>query len=264
MSANFLRDVTALVLTYNEAPNIDRTLGKLAGLRRILVIDSGSDDGTREIAARHERTTVVVRPFDTHAGQWAFGLSALDPEADWVLALDADYVLSDALIDEIAQISPRSEVSAYRMHFQYWILGKPIRCGAYPPVVALYRRNRARYVQDGHTQRVVIDGSIAELRNPTYHDDRKPLSRWLDSQRSYARIEADALSKADVRLLNWRDRLRTMIGVAPLLVFVYVLVARGGVLDGWRGVYYALQRAYAELLLSLELVERRLRAAPDR
>ena len=264
MGASFLSDVTAVVLTYNEAPNIDRTLAKLSRLRKIVVVDSGSDDGTREIATSHEHTTVVVRKFDTHANQWTFGLGAVDRDGDWVLALDADYVLSDALVDEMARLAPDSEVAGYRMRFRYCIFGKAIRSGAYPPIVALYRRKRARYVQEGHTQRVVVDGRIVELRNPIYHDDRKTLSRWLDSQRMYARIEAESLQHADRRILNWRDRIRLMPGVAAPLIFVYILLARGGILDGWRGLYYALQRAYAELLLSLELIDRRLRRGAHR
>lgn len=259
MTTDFLDRVTALVLTYNEAPNIERTLSKLGELRRIIVIDSGSNDGTREIVATHSNAEAIVRPFDTHSKQWTFGLAQVGSESVWVLALDADHMLSDELVAEIAELSLGEDVSGYRIHFRYCVFGKAIRSGAYPPLVALYRKDRAKYIQDGHTQRVVVEGRIGELKSPIYHDDRKSLARWLDAQRSYARIEAENLEHADRMRLKWQDRVRLMIGVAPPLMFFYVYLIRGGFLDGRHGLYYALQRAYAELLLSIELLDGRLR-----
>ena len=259
MSTNFLSNVTAIVLAYNEAPNIERTLAKLGKLRRIIVIDSGSDDGTQEIVARHDNAVVIARPFDNFADQCNFGLAQTALDTEWVLSLDADYVLGDELVDVLADLSPPGDLAGYRTHFRYCIYGRPIRSGVYPPVVALFRKKGAKYVRDGHAHRVVVDGRIEDLSACIYHDDRKPLSRWLDSQKSYARHEADQLERSDRAALRWQDRIRLVIGLAPPLMFVYVFLLRGGILDGWRGLYYALQRAYAELLLSLELLDRRLR-----
>ena len=261
MPSELAASISALVITYNEAPNIDRTLSRLGWVRRILVVDSGSDDGTQQIVAGHDRTELAVRPFDNFANQWNFGLthSALDTE--WLLALDADYIVSDELVAEIRALRPPDDVAGYRAHFKYAIFGRPIRAGVYPPVVVLFRRRLARFVQDGHAQRVVVEGRIAELSGAIHHDDRKPLSRWLDSQKGYARDEAALLEQSDAMDLGWRDRIRTLIGLAPIFMFVYVYFVRGAVLDGRYGLYYALQRAYAELLLSLELLDRRLRRA---
>jgi len=64
---------------------------------------------------------------------------------------------------------------------------------AYPPRTVLYRRDE-RLSQEGHTQRVVVDGDIRPLDGVIYHDDRKPLSRWLASQGRYAQAEADTCS----------------------------------------------------------------------
>jgi hypothetical protein len=96
------------------------------------------------------------------------------------------------------------------------------------------------------------------LNNPIDHDDRKSLARWLDSQKSYARIEADHLEHSVASDLRFVDRLRLMIWAAPMLMFVYTFFARGGFLDGRWGLYYSMQRTYAELLLALELLDRRL------
>ena len=144
MSVTFIDNVTALILTFNEAENIGRTLAKLKPFRRVIVIDSGSDDGTRDIIASHENVRVIVRAFDTHATQWNFGLIGAGIESEWVLALDADYVLSDELVTEIADLAPGDDVAGYRARFRYCVHGKTIRSGVYPPVVLLFRKSRAR------------------------------------------------------------------------------------------------------------------------
>ncbi len=254
-----LERITPLILTFNEAPNIDRVLSRLRWARRIVVVDSGSNDGTLEIIAEHANAEVISRKFDEHAAQWNFGLETVGSDTEWVLAIDADYVLSDELVRELGSLNPGDDVVGYRAHFLYCVQGKAIRSGTYPPVIVLYRRNHARYLQDGHTQRLAVEGRIEDLVGKIHHDDRKPLARWLESQRTYAQLEVAHLQRVDRHALKWQDRIRLMVGVAPPCMFLYVYLFRGGFLDGTRGLLYALQRAYAELLLSLVLLDRRLR-----
>jgi hypothetical protein len=97
---------------------------------------------------------------------------------------------------------------------------------------------------------------VRELAGRIHHDDRKSLSRWLTSQAGYMRLEALKLENTPAHQLATIDKLRKLIVVAPPVVFLYCLVIRGGVLDGWAGWYYALQRAAAEMILSITLVER--------
>ncbi|HEU5130546.1 MAG TPA: glycosyltransferase, partial [Pyrinomonadaceae bacterium] len=92
-----LTDITPLILTYNEAPNIARSLSALTWANDIVVVDSFSDDDTVAIARSDSRVRVFQRAFDTHRNQWEFGLKETGISTPWVLALDADYVLSDEL-----------------------------------------------------------------------------------------------------------------------------------------------------------------------
>lgn len=246
-------DVTGLVLTFNEAPNIERTLAKLSWLGEVIVIDSNSTDGTAERAAAFPNVRVIKRAFTSHAEQWNFGL-AQSGSAEWVLALDADYVLSDALVDEIRNLNPPAGVHGYSASFDYCIDGRPLRGAAYPPVTVLYRRARAQYEQDGHTQRVRIDGAVMPLTARICHDDRKSLTHWLGAQARYMELEAVKLTTANS--LGVVDRLRRWIVIAPPAMFFYCYFVRGGVLDGRAGLFYALQRATSEAILSLFLVRR--------
>ena len=258
---SFLDKISVLILTYNEAPNIRRTLDALSSFSDVVVLDSGSNDGTIEILGGYANVRYLTRPFDTHAAQWSHGLTSCGIRRPWVLALDADYILSSALVGEIASLSPGTSISGYRIAFRYCVFGRPLSAALYPPVIALYRRERAHYIQDGHTQRVVVDGTVACLKGFIDHDDRKPLSRWFASQQKYAKLEADHLLRTPPASLRRPDKIRLMAWPSPILVFLYTLLAKGCILDGWPGWFYVLQRTLAETMIAIELVDRRLRAS---
>ena len=192
------------------------------------------------------------------------GATALRESTPWVLALDADYVLSSELIAELGELRPEAETVGYRAKFEYCINGKRLRSGIYPPVTLLYRRDAASYVQDGHTQRVALSGMVKELRGLVMHDDRKSLRRWLRSQARYTELEAQKLLTADASELGLADRMRRWCVVVPPVMLGYCLIVRGGVLDGWQGFYYAFQRSVAELMLSANLGRRLTRMNADK
>jgi glycosyltransferase involved in cell wall biosynthesis len=253
-----LSQITPLILTLNEEPNLPRTLRRLDWAARILVVDSFSTDRTCEIAQARAGVTVVQRAFDTFANQCNFGLQHI--HTPWVLSLDADYVLSSELVDEIQALKPTEGVAGYSARFKYCVHGHPLRASLYPPRVVLYRRGQAQYRDDGHGHRVRIDGPVAPLRGYICHDDRKPFERWLREQNRYADIEAEQLQRSRWSELNLPDRVRQAIVLAPPLVFFHCLLGRRLLLDGWPGWHYAFQRALAECILSLKLAERKFRA----
>jgi glycosyltransferase involved in cell wall biosynthesis len=257
-----LTNITPLILTYNEAPNIGRALEQLRWARDLVVVDSYSDDETVEIVRSFPNTRLVQRAFDNHSAQWNFGLNETGIATEWVLALDADYFVTPELTEELKTIQFEDAVG-YRAEFTYCINGRPLRSALYTPVTVLYRKSVAKYVQDGHTQRLTVAGRIGNLRSRLLHDDRKSLGRWLESQQRYMTLEAQKLFAADASRLSGSDRVRRMRVVAPIAVLVYCLIVRGGALDGWPGFYYALQRMLAESLLSLYLIQRDLQAATE-
>ena len=258
---------TGLILTYNEEENIGRTLGALSWIKEVVIVDSGSVDRTLELArSSHPNVRIVQRTFDTHAKQWNFGLAQI--QTPWVLTLDADYEVSAALAEEIQKLVPDENLTGYEAQFQYRICGRPLRSSVYPPRVVLFRTDRATYFDDGHTQRLRTDGPVKSLAGLIYHDDRKPMRHWLQSQKRYARLEARHLlqmrnAKREVRNaqgetpneeLTFQDRLRLKIFFAAPAMFFYLLFGRGLILDGWPGWFYIYQRTIAELILSVQLL----------
>jgi glycosyltransferase involved in cell wall biosynthesis len=250
-----LSKITPLIITHNEEANITRVLERLGWAHDIVVVDSGSTDATLELVAGFPLARVVVRAFDSFAAQCNFGLTQVT--TPWVLSLDADYVLGQGFEGELREIDENA--AGYRAQFRYCIYGKALRGTLYPPRTVLYQRSHAVYEADGHGHRIKVSGDVRSLRSIIYHDDRKPLKRWLGSQITYAEQEADHLLNPPETGLNAADRLRLRIFVAPVLVFFYTLLWKRLVFDGLPGWHYVFQRTLAELTLSLKILDQKLR-----
>lgn len=248
-----LDEITPVIITRDEEPNIGRTLSALTWARRVVVVDSGSSDRTLEIARSFSNVKVEERPLDDLASQWTFAGACADSE--WVLTLDADYLVTPELIEEIGSMKPPPELTAYEARFVYAVRGKPLRASLYPPRLVLLRRGHFSFFMDGHTQRVRVDGETLRLHAPIIHDDRKPFARFVERQRRYMRDEAEKIRSGQAS--NLASRIRRLRVVAPFAVVVQTLVVKRLLLDGWPGIVYAWERFVAEAILSLELMRPR-------
>jgi len=209
--------VTPMVLTYNEEVNIDRVLTNLTWAERVLVIDSFSTDNTLDILKKYPNVHLVQRKFDSFAAQCNYGLGLIS--TDWVLSLDADYVLTSEFIAEVKRILDNPKHKAYQSEFKFCVFGKPLRSDNTTARTVLYRTEDAYYINTGHQHRIQLAHEVGNIKSKILHDDRKSLSRWLGAQDRYLKIEA--------RL--W--------------------------LNGWRGWFYTMQRTLVEILLAIRMIE---------
>jgi len=258
ISLPVLAHITPVVLTYNEAANIGRTLERLTWAREVIVVDSQSTDDTVAIAGRFPNVRVVPRAFDGHARQWRFATEETGIASDWILRLDADYMMEPGLRDEIAALAPPPELAAYLISFTYCMDGRPLRASLYPALPVLFRRGCGSFVQDGHTEKLRIDGPVAPLAHRLLHDDRKTTERWLQSQSRYQAAEAEKLMSRPWSELSWADRLRCTRVLGPLAVAVHCLFVKGLLFDGRAGLLYTAQRVTADVILSMHLLRRDL------
>jgi glycosyltransferase involved in cell wall biosynthesis len=247
------KKLQALILTKDEAPNIGRVLERLSLLESVIVLDSYSTDDTVAIAEGFPNVRAYRREFDTHATQWNYGLSLLAGE--WVLSLDADYVLTDDFISEVKEKLGTGDKAAYLTEFKFVVFGEGLRGDNTTPRPVLFRRSNCSYYDDGHTQRLQIDGPTGEFDAYILHDDRKSLSRWISNQGQYSVRECVKLASRESGPLSLTARLRRTKILAPISVFLYCLFGRGLIFNGWRGWHYTLQRTMVEMLLALRLIE---------
>jgi glycosyltransferase involved in cell wall biosynthesis len=251
-----LDHVTPVLLTYNEVQNIARTLSHLAWAKDIVVVDSGSMDGTLAVLASHPNVRVFKRGFDSHGNQWRYAIEDTQIATDWILRLDADYQVSNALVAEIAALDPNAPVSAYRVSFDYAIFSRKLLSSLYPANTVLLRKGRFSVRDKGHTEAWEVNGPVATLSAAIIHDDWKATGQWLIGQARYMQRELDYLHMNKGGFVRW---LRLRPPLMPIAVFLYCLFGKGLLFNGRAGLFYALQRMVAEGALSLMVLEEKSR-----
>ena len=228
--------LSACIITLNEADRIDACLDSLAFCDEVVVVDSGSTDDTRErAAARGAR--VLVRKFDGYRSQkdFAVGMAA----NDWVLCLDADERVTPALREEIEHVRDEGfpTYAGYRFPRLTEYFGAYLRHGnAYPDrVLRLFDRRRGGWRGDREIhEHASVDGPVGSLRGDLQHHAYRSLGDHLTRMDRYARMMA-----LHMHAQGRRAHLFNMFA-NPFWRFARGYVLRGGFLDGWRGLVYAL------------------------
>ena len=249
------RFITPLVLTFNEEPNLARTLESLRWADRVVVLDSGSTDATAEIARSFSNVSWHVRPFDNHKSQWEFGIHKAELTSGYILALDADMsVPADFVSEAESRFLPLNLVGGVTP-FQYKIMNRPLNGSIYPAQLRVFKPADVQVQQPGHTQEFSVNGQVYHFKSQIIHDDRKSLERWTLSQLSYSVLEARRLQVNNSS--RWQDRLRKL-GIMPPLAAALAYFRAGGPFGGAAAARYAYERATFECLLAIRLMSERL------
>src|ERR1700716_2489849 len=171
--------ISAAIITFNEERNVSRVIESLRCCDEIIVVDSGSTDRTTEVAAKHG-ARVLESPWRGYAGQKNFASERCTH--DWVLSLDADEALSEALEGEIWQIKKNGpQFDAYTMPRLAQYLGRWIlHSGWYPDrKVRLFDRRKAKWVGEFVHESVHVQGPIGHLKSNILHFTCSSLSEHL-------------------------------------------------------------------------------------
>lgn len=269
---------SVVVLTLNEERNLPACLATLPGVDDIHVLDSGSTDGTREIAAALG-AKVSVNRFENFAQQRNHAHQRLPLRHAWVFHLDADERMTPALLAELrafssAQLAARTADGAWVAPRMLWQGRWVPHCTDYPAWQARFcHAPTFRFVEKGHGQREADGLRLAYLKNNYEHDmSASGVEDWLAKHRRYARREAEDWFAArrpltdELRALFSRDRLARRralkslsyrLPARPLARLAYQYGLRGGFLDGAAGWRYCRLLARYEGFAAEEL--RRLR-----
>ena len=228
--------LSVVLITHNEEANLPRTLDSVMPLVRdgqgeIVVVDSGSTDGTLEIA-RARGAKVFSESWKGFAAQKN---SAMDKASgDWVLQLDADEALEPELTEEMAAtVRAQPSVNGYWIPRKNYFLGRWIKHGGfYPdPKLRLVRRGAGRFAEYGAHPTMKVDGSTAQLSHALLHHAYPTLRGYIDHMNSYSSMGAEIAgerAQGSFSILN--------IVARPFLTFIYNYFFRLGFLDGVEGL----------------------------
>jgi glycosyltransferase involved in cell wall biosynthesis len=234
--------ITATIITLNEERNIERAIESLRCCDEILIIDSGSVDRTVELAEKLG-ARVVEADWRGYAGQknWAAEQAA----HDWILSLDADEALSEALEAEIWNLKkngPRYDAYTMPRLAQYcgrWIL----HSGWYPDrKIRLYNRHKAKWVGDFVHESLEVAGRLGHLDTNLLHFTCDSLSEHVKTVDRYTTLAAQELAARRVHI-GW---LRFLFD--PPWTFFRTYFLRLGFLDGLEGIMIAYMAAFYTFL----------------
>ena len=260
MPSEVSKKIRPVVLTYDEEPNIGRTLESLRWASDVIVVDSGSTDQTEQIARSFPNVRWYMRPFDRHLAQWEHGIHQTGITSEYILALDADMQVTPTLLQEIEENFLSGDFAGGLIPFKYHYHGKALSGSLCPPQLRIFKRIEVHVAQPDHTQRFSVAGNIYKFRRSLIHDDRKSVERWVASQLAYQLLNEKELSNGGRRRI--RDRLRH-IGIMPPIVGLLAYVRAGGPFHGAAAARYAYERTVAEGLLAIRLMDDRLKRGSD-
>jgi glycosyltransferase involved in cell wall biosynthesis len=257
--------VSVVVLTQDEEPNIRRCLASVAWADQVVVIDSGSADGT-VLNARSAGAEVVEQRWLGFSGQREFALRLPELRHDWVYFVDADEWVSPQLAAEISECLTAPAAAAYAQRFRLVFQGTWIRhCGWYGGswIVRLVDRRYTKFDGSPIGERVRVDGPTERLEHDLVDHDLKGLAAWLHKHVRYAELEAGRRGqplplRRRVQLLRNRQDTRPLarailkdvlfpsVPAKPVALFLYMYLFRLGLLDGRPGLRFCFFHAWYE------------------
>ena len=228
--------VTATVITFNEAANIQAALESLSWADELIVIDSESTDDTVAIARRFT-DRVIVRPWPGYVAQKNF--AAEQARHDWVFSLDADERVSPALAAAVQGVVKAPRSAGYRVPRVTFHLGRWIRSTDWYPdyQLRLYDRRRGTWTGKYVHESVRVEGTVENLSGELLHYAYRDLAHHLQTMDRYTTLAARQMFE-EGRRAGWVD-----LALHPPAAFVRNYVLRGGFRDGVPGLIVSAMNA---------------------
>ena len=280
--------LSVIILTRDEEANIAACLQSVGWAEQVFVIDSLSPDRTVEIAEAMG-AHVYSHPFEGYPQQRNWALDNLPFSHDWILMLDADELIPQALAEEIAQVvaDNRQDPAGYYIKRRFFFLGHYLKHGGLDAswLLRLFRRGRARVENRPINEHVILEGNSGYLRQPFDHKDQRPFSDWISKHNRYTDLEVEEYLQeklhggyqGTIKARFWgkepeRNRWikqnvwnRLPLLVRPFLFFLRNYIIKGGFLDGRQGfMYQVFWSFWVRFLTDVKIIERQMRQGTAR
>lgn len=239
--------LSVIIITKNESRHITRCLESVAWADEIIVLDSGSDDGT--VALCQHFTDKV---FET---DWpGFGIqkqrALAKASGDWVLSIDADEWITPELRKEIEKAVTQTDINGFEMPRLSSYCGKEIRHGGWWPdyVMRLFQRNHGRFTDDPVHERIIVTGNTGKLSTPLFHESFVDFEEVLNKVNHYSSLGAEKLFQAGKRTSLFQAVLK------GLWTFFKTYFINAAFLDGQEGLMLAISNAEGAYYKYLKLL----------
>jgi glycosyltransferase involved in cell wall biosynthesis len=247
--------LSAVVITLNCAAQLAECLDSLAFADEIVVVDSGSSDGTTELVlARGAR--LVQREWMGFGAQKQFGTE--QASHDWVLSIDSDERVTPQLRESIVAAMARPEFKAYQFPRSNRFMGRYLRHGeGYPDwSLRLFDRRHARWSDDEVHERVLTLGPVESLKGDLLHDSAQSLEAYLAKQNRYSTLAAQGLFQ------EGRTASVGRLLFSPIVRFIKFYLLRRGFLDGLPGFLHIAIGCFNSFTKYMKLLDLEARGRP--
>ena len=273
-----MEDVTFVILTKNEEINLPDCLKSIKDFaKRIIVVDSGSEDKTIEIAKEYG-CDIFVHPFENYARQFNWALDNCEIKTKWSFRLDADERLTPILCEELCAIMKNHKsdnVNGVTMEAWLYFMDKKIRFGGHQKRKLMLFKTGIGRIEDRHMDEhtILSEGISVSAKNRFIHYDFKDMTQWIDKLNWYATREAQDYfdfkegksakisSKDDKSISKLRGKKFGIYYKFPMffrcwLVFIYYFIFGLGFLDGKKGfIYHWMYHRWYRTLVDAKILE---------
>lgn len=246
--------LSAVLITCNAAASLEACLASLDFVDEIVVVDSGSQDATLDIARRFG-ARVIEQSWLGFGPQKRFAVA--QAKHNWVLCLDADERVTPTLAQSIVTAFPRPPFQVYRFARCNRFLGRYLRHGeGYPDWnLRLFHRSSAEWSEDVVHEHVLTQAPVGTMNGDLLHDSAESLANYLTKQNRYTTLAAEAALAAGKRASVGR------LVFSPLIRFIKFYFIRQGFRDGLPGLIHISIGCFNSFIKYAKILERQHSAA---
>lgn len=255
--------LTAIILTFNEEHHLERCLSSLGGIcDKIIIVDSGSTDSTKEIAFKFG-AKFVYNKWRNYASQFEYGMDlARSMGVTWCLRIDADEYIDDCCLLGLDQsIHCDSNINGFFVNRSMCFLRRRVKFGAMFPrrMLRVFNVNKATIEPTWMDEHILIEGSASFVDMSIIDDNMNPLTWWKEKHIDYAKREVIDIYEKKLRLDKFSQNkisfersmkdgvyLKLPLFLRAFIYFLYRYIIFAGFLDGridrnfhfWQGLWY--------------------------
>lgn len=240
--------ISVFIITYNEEKIISKCLEKLSFANEIIVVDSGSSDKTVTICEKFG-AKVIYNKFENFGIQKQFALN--QTSNDWVLSLDADEVLSDALVNEIQNLDLSSGFNAYKIPRTHIFLNKIFKFGSEnkKPILRFFNKNFGKFNENKVHETIIVDSKLGFLKNEMLHYTVSDIAVASQKNLNYSLLSAE---------FAYEKGKKSSILITVLKIpyeFIRIYFIQLNFLNGYQGFVWSVLSSFGSFLKFAKLNE---------